>query len=63
MYWENKKKNRYYSVNITRDIFGECSIQKSWGGLNSKNGNGETEPCGCNKSAKMRLEEIKKERL
>jgi len=62
MYWINRTKNRFYSVTIARDLFGECSILKSWGGVNSKLGGGDSEPCGCTKAALLRIEEIKKER-
>lgn len=62
MYWVNQKNKRYYRAEIVGDMFGECSIQFSWGGLNSNRGNGKIEPCECNKAALLRIEELKKER-
>lgn len=50
-------------MKIERDIFGECSIQKSWGGIGSNRGNGACEPCGNTKAAQLRIDEIKNERL
>lgn len=37
--WVWQSKNRYYSVQLNKGLFGEWTVTQSWGGINSKLGN------------------------
>ena len=36
--WVNAEKQRYYSVELVRDLFGDWTVIQSWGGVGSKRG-------------------------
>jgi hypothetical protein len=36
--WVNRKATRYYEVHLTRDLFGNWTLRKVWGGIGSRLG-------------------------
>lgn len=40
-YWINHDKQRYYQADLVQDLFGDWTVVRAWGGLNSQRGNME----------------------
>lgn len=40
--WVNLESCRYYAVHVTRDLFGDWTLRKVWGGLGSRRGGTHT---------------------
>jgi hypothetical protein len=36
--WVNPEKARYYQVHLARDLFGDWTLRKAWGGTGSHRG-------------------------
>jgi hypothetical protein len=36
--WINPEKARYYQVHLARDLFGDWTLRKVWGGIGSRRG-------------------------
>ncbi len=36
--WINPEKARYYQVHLVRDLFGDWTLRKVWGGIGSRRG-------------------------
>jgi len=36
--WVNPEKSRYYRVHLDRDLFGDWTLRKVWGGIDSSGG-------------------------
>lgn len=58
--FENSTNQRYYLVYVTRDLFGEWVILRSWGGINKAGGQTLTAPCLSYEDALVKIEKIKK---
>lgn len=56
-FWQWKSEERYYTIRLQRDLFGEWSLIKSWGGLRNKLGSYSIEICETYESA---METIRK---
>ena len=60
--FENSTKLRYYLLVLTRDLFGDWVIIKSWGGLNKSGGRLFTKACASYEEALSAIEVIKRTR-
>jgi hypothetical protein len=38
LFWINPEKARYYRVHLVRDLFGDWTLRKVWGGIGSRHG-------------------------
>lgn len=61
--WIHPKKRRYYHVAICQDLFGDWVLVKTWGSLDSKRGNIQTELLDSMQDGETRLVDITKRRL
>jgi hypothetical protein len=59
--WESSKKNRYYTLMLTFNLFSELEIVRSWGGKQNRMGSTLTEIVSPD-LVRNRIREIAKER-
>lgn len=60
--WEREKDGRYYAALIFKDLFGEWTVVKSWGGKKRKGGSIAIIPCATKSDAIDMLVSIAKRR-
>ena len=61
--WENLEKKRYYQIYISRDLFGDWVITKSWGSLITAAGRITRVACFSTQEVLNLIEKIKRTRL
>ena len=60
--WVNLVTSRYYAVHVTKDMFGDWTLRKVWGGIGSRRGGISHTGLGSYEEGVEQIQEIAKRR-
>ena len=61
--WEHREKERYYSILLSPDLFGQWVVTRVWGGINQATGRITHVPCTSYEEGLSMVAKIAKIRL